>query len=76
MWNGATDLESKTWECKICQSKYTSLEKGYGTKCWQGHELTKIVEPTADYTDILYEKEDWIVSGGCPKGGDYFADEG
>ena len=42
-WNGATDhLEPKTWECKKCGTKYTDLEKGYGTRCWQGHELTEI----------------------------------
>jgi SAM-dependent methyltransferase len=32
----------KTWECKVCGSTYTDREKGSGTKCWQGHDLTKI----------------------------------
>jgi len=49
MWNGRTDhLQPKTWECKTCQTKYTDLEKGYGTKCWQGHELTKIANQPLD----------------------------
>jgi hypothetical protein len=39
----ATDqFKPKEWECKICRLQYTSLEKRYGTKCWQGHVLTEI----------------------------------
>ena len=45
-WNGKTDhLESKLWECKICNRQYTELQKGYGWKCWQGHILTKVDKP-------------------------------
>jgi len=31
-----------THECRKCNKQYTNIQKGYGTKCWQGHELTKI----------------------------------
>jgi len=39
---GGGMIIEKTWECKICKHQYTDREKGYGTKCWQGHLLTKI----------------------------------
>lgn len=43
VWNGKIDhFEPKLWECKICNLQYTSLQKGYGGKCWQGHILTRI----------------------------------
>jgi len=33
--------QKKVWECRPCGTAYTEREKGYGVRCWQGHNLTQ-----------------------------------